>query len=436
MKVIDLEKVSGIKKRIGELSNSEILLTTDSRLKNNENTFVALKGERFDAFDFIEDALKNGATTIITTFSDDRINKLESFKTTYKDACFLMVEDSLVFLQDSAKLRIDLWKDNGGIVFGLTGSNGKTTTKEMLFSLTKSFLHEAVICTQGNLNNHIGVPLTIFSIKDHHRFAIIEMGTNHFGEIEALCEIAKPDYGYITNIGHAHTEFLKDLDGVLEEKSALNRWIEKNGKRFYRNDEDEKLKTIPESEKVCAITKANVYDFESDFIRESYNRWNVQAAAFILENIFSVCLAHELKNLRLPENKRAQWINVDKVQVYLDAYNANPTSMSLAIKEFAKQIPEGKKAIYIIGDMNELGDKTQFHHEAIAEDLNLAGANHAIFLGRFRQFYENSFRGAAQSFENLEDFRDEWLKVLKSYDYIFLKASRSLQLEKLIDITM
>ncbi|MGI4991307.1 UDP-N-acetylmuramoyl-tripeptide--D-alanyl-D-alanine ligase [Halobacteriovorax sp. GFR7] len=436
MLISDLNKVSGLIKRIGKDLDIDILLSTDSRMSDDKNTFVALKGERFDAYSFIPDAIKNGAKAIVLTHSKEREEEIRTLIEKNTELCFFLVEDSLSFLQEAAKFRIIEWKNHGGFVFGLTGSNGKTTTKEMLFSLAKSFLHEAVICTQGNLNNHIGVPLTIFSIKDEHKFAIIEMGTNHFGEIEVLCEIAQPDYGYITNIGHAHTEFLIDLNGVLKEKSALYRWVKDHGKKFFLNMEDEKLATLEVTDKIVPVSKKNVYEFESDFIKESYNRWNVQASCFVLENIFSLSLFHELKILRLPENKRAQWINVNDSKIYLDAYNANPTSMRLAIREFAKQVPDTKKVIFIIGDMNELGDKTQEHHEAIADLLNELGIKNSVFIGRFAKFYKNNFGGASQTYANLDDFISNWPVVLNSYDYIFLKASRSLQLERLIDITM
>ncbi|MFG1525477.1 UDP-N-acetylmuramoyl-tripeptide--D-alanyl-D-alanine ligase [Halobacteriovorax sp. RZ-3] len=436
MLISDLNKVSGLVKKVGKNLDVDILLSTDSRMPEDKNTFVALKGERFDAYSFIEDAIKNGAKAIVLTHTKEREEEIRTLAEKNAELCFFLVEDSLTFLQEAAKFRIVEWKNRGGFVFGLTGSNGKTTTKELLYSLAKSFLHDAVICTHGNLNNHIGVPLTIFSIKDEHKFAIIEMGTNHFGEIEVLCEIAQPDYGYITNIGHAHTEFLIDLNGVLKEKSALYRWIKDHGKKFFLNMEDEKLATLEVTEKIVPVSKNNVYEFESDFIKESYNRWNVQASCFVLENIFSLSLFHELKKLRLPENKRAQWISVNESKIYLDAYNANPTSMRLAIREFAKQVPDTKKVIFIIGDMNELGDKTQEHHEGVAELLNELGIKNSIFIGRFANFYQNKFSGASETYVNLDDFISKWPTVLNSYDYIFLKASRSLQLERLIDITM
>ncbi|WP_419168942.1 UDP-N-acetylmuramoyl-tripeptide--D-alanyl-D-alanine ligase [Halobacteriovorax sp.] len=436
MKITDLKNINGLIKIIGTLSEDEISLSTNSKMPNGENLFVALKGDRFDAYNFIEDAISNKAKAFVVTNEEGREEKLKSLYERDNEHIFFLVNDSLKFLQEAAKFRIQEWKNKDGIVFGLTGSNGKTTTKEILFSLAKSFLNDAVVCTQGNLNNHIGVPLTIFSLKDEHKFAIIEMGTNHFGEIETLCEIAQPDFGYITNIGHAHTEFLENLDGVLKEKSALYRWVLKNGVKFYLNCEDAKLATLAQDDKVVLVNKEVVHPFESDIIKESYNQWNIQASAFILENIFSVSLAHELKSVRLPKNKRAQWIDVDKTKIYLDAYNANPTSMNLAIREFAKNIPSDKKVLFVLGDMNELGSETQKHHEDISNVLNSVNAKHAFFIGQYSQYYKNTFKGEAEIYKNLDDLCTKWLSVLNSYDYIFLKASRSLQLERLIDITM
>lgn len=436
MKISDLSNIKGLVKVIGNINDSEISLSTNSKMPKGEKLFIALKGERFDAYNFLEDAIKNGATSFVITNEEGREEAVQELANDNNELCFFLVSDSLSFLQEAAKFRIEEWKSNDGIVLGLTGSNGKTTTKEILFSLAKSFLNDAVICTQGNLNNHIGVPLTIFTIKDEHKFAIIEMGTNHFGEIAVLCDIAQPDFGYITNVGYAHTEFLKDLDGVLKEKSALYDWVISRGKKFFVNSEDKKLNTLKATDKVVKVSKDNVHPFQSDIIKEAYNQWNIQAASFVLENIFSVSLAHELKNIRLPENKRAQWVDVENTKIYLDAYNANPTSMDLAIREFSKNIPESKKVLFVLGDMNELGVQTQKHHESIGETLNSINAKHAVFIGQYAKFYENSFAGDAEIYKNLEDLSSKWLSVLNSYDYIFLKASRSLQLEKLIDITM
>lgn len=436
MKISNLEEIDGLVIKIGSCQDSDILLSTNSKMPDEENTFVALKGERFDAFNFIEDAIKNGAIAIVATDEVGRAESIEVLSNKYPHVSFFLVTDSLAFLQNAAKFRIIEWKNSDGIVFGLTGSNGKTTTKEMLFQLSKTFLNGAVMCTQGNLNNHIGVPLTIFKLRDHHKFAIIEMGTNHFGEIKTLCEIAQPDHGYITNVGYAHTEFLKDLTGVLKEKSALYDWILSHGKKFYLNMEDQKLATLEMTKKVVPLNKSLVHNFESSHINESYNRWNVQAACFILENIFSVSLVHELKRLRLPDNKRAQWINVDNTKIYLDAYNANPSSMNLAIREFAKQIPDDKKVLFVIGDMNELGNDTQAQHEGVAQTLNDLKVVEAVFIGKYANFYAGAFNGAAQTYDLVDNFKQKWSSVLKSYDYIFLKASRSLQLEQLIDITM
>ena len=230
MKVNDFKNIQGIIESNGEYSNTEISITTDSRSMTSENVFLALKGENFDGFDYMNPALEKGVEVVIYTHLPERTEIVKSLKERYKDVLFIAVGNTLKYLQDSASWWMREWqKSNGGITIGLTGSNGKTTTKELLFAQAEIILKDKVLCTAGNFNNHIGVPLTVLRIKNKHKLAIIEMGTNHPGEIEVLCNIANPKFGLITNVGAAHLEFFKDESGVLKEKSSLYDYINKHG---------------------------------------------------------------------------------------------------------------------------------------------------------------------------------------------------------------
>jgi len=444
VKVIDLKNIPGIVEVNGSYSDKEVVLTTDSRSITGENVFLALKGENFDGFSYLTKALEQGVEVVIYTSEQGRSEIVKSMKGNYPQVLFIAVNDTLKYLQDSASYWVRKWQKNlGGKVLALTGSNGKTTTKELLFTLAEKLLGDKVMCTGGNFNNHIGVPLTIFKIKECHSFAIIEMGTNHPGEIEALCNIANPDFGLITNIGAAHLEFFKDEKGVLLEKGALYRYINANSGRFYLNQADPNLVTLDINEATVTFgrePKEFFPDLTNEFISESYNLWNLKTALFTLSDIFPQDKDELLKsseNIKLPDNKRSQWIKKNGKEIFLDAYNANPTSMMSALRSFSEKYAEQQdNALYVLGDMNELGDLAQKFHEEVAEFMNDLGIENAIFVGRYAHFYGNKFNGRFEVFVKREDLDSKWHNVLNSYQYIFLKASRSLQLESLIDITV
>lgn len=441
MRIIDLKNIKGIIYSKGSYSDRKISLTTDSRGIKEQNVFLALVGENFDGFNYVTSVLESGVEVVIYTDAPGREEKVETLQKSYPHILFIAVKNSLEYLQDCASWWVRKWQDDfGGKVFGLTGSNGKTTTKELLFSFAKEVFGEKVMCTAGNFNNHIGVPLTIFNIQEHHEFAIIEMGTNHHGEIGALCEIANPNYGFITNIGSAHIEFLGDEEGVLKEKSALYRYINKHGGKFYLNLRDKYLKSLEVTKETIAFGESEDFlnELKNDYLSEDYNIWNFKSAFYILCDLCPAEREKLLKispSVRLPENKRSQWVTQGDQKIFLDAYNANPSSMSFAISSFAKNVQGKGKALYVLGDMNELGAQASKYHQDIAKQLNDLNVQDAIFVGKFAQDYKSSFSGNGLAFETTAQLKAEWNKVSNSYQYIFLKASRTLQLESLLDIT-
>ncbi|EQC43524.1 UDP-N-acetylmuramoyl-tripeptide--D-alanyl-D-alanine ligase [Bacteriovorax sp. Seq25_V] len=444
MKIIDFKNIKGIKYSFGSFSDREISLTTDSRNTEGKNVFIALKGDNFDGYKYLAQTLESGVEVVVFESGPEEENrqvKVKKLFENYADRLFICVENSLEFLQASAAYWIRKWQSEcDGKVLSLTGSNGKTTTKELLLAFSKIIFDDSVISTSGNLNNHIGVPLTIFEVKPTHRFAIIEMGTNHPGEIEVLCNIANPNFGLITNIGSAHIEFLKSEEGILEEKGALYRYVTSYGEKFFLNKDDPYLSTLE--------TKSKVIEFNSDDlekslvnkgIKEDYNQFNLKFAYFVIKNLFpeeSAKLTNNFSMIKLPANKRSQWITIGEKKIFLDAYNANPSSMRKAIESICtREDLDFEKSLFVCGDMNELGERAPLYHNEIGELLKMLGVKHVAFVGRYAKHYKAGFGDNALVFEQKSELETDWKKLIESVEFIFLKASRSLQLESLIDIT-
>jgi len=318
-------------------------ITTDSRLVEDNSLFFGLKGENFNGNAFAEKAIENGCAYAIIDDPD--------FK---KGGQYILVENVLSALQQLAyyhRQQINI------PVIGITGSNGKTTTKELVASvLSKKY---NVSFTQGNLNNHIGVPLTILSFTKNTAIGIVEMGANHLGEIKPLCSIADPDYGLITNIGKAHLEGFRTFDNIIKTKNELYEYVaQKKGKIFYNaNDKilsqltagnndaisygDQKQSKVfgfLEKDGIFLKLKAGIeskyYTIQSKLIGD-YNLDNV-LAAIAIGNFFQVddtSIVHAIENYK-PDNNRSQYLKTKQNQIFLDAYNANPTSVKAAIKNF------------------------------------------------------------------------------------------------------
>lgn len=435
MRIKNLKDIKGIKYDLGNYSDHEIELTTDSRNVTGKNVFLALVGEKFDGFDYLASLLDSSIEVFIYEDKPGRkeiVSKLNS-----QNKLFIAVENSLKYLQDAAAFHGEEWKRNGGKVLALTGSNGKTTTKEILFQFAKAIFGDQSICTAGNLNNHIGVPLTLFSLKSHHKFAIVEMGTNHHGEIEVLADIVNPHFGLITNIGAAHLEFLGSEEGVFEEKTALLRNLLKNNGLFFKNSLDKHLKNIEETKNVIAFT-GEIPDLVNGLIKESYNIHNLNFAYFIFKSLFPSeieKLNSAYVTIKLPDNKRSQWIEKGENKIFLDAYNANPSSMKESIRSYAKVLgSECEQALLICGDMNELGELAKDYHREVGQLIKELGFKHAAFVGRYSEFYKLGFGESGLYFKTKEELVSKYKELKIKHRYLFIKASRSLQLESLLDI--
>lgn len=400
-------------------------ISTDTRKISKGCLFFALKGESFDANTFAEQAVNEGAAYAII----DNIN----FK---KSERFILVDDVLTTLQQLGNYH----RKQFTIPFiGITGSNGKTTSKELINAVLSQ--KYKTIATQGNLNNHIGVPLTLLSIPKDCEIAIIEMGANHIGEIEQLCKISEPTLGIITNIGTAHIEGFGSREGVIKAKSELYHFIKENNGKLFLNENDDLLTKIAEKipsinysrEEITNLSSNPFLSFEWNTMKietqlyGEYNIPNILAAIKIGEyfNVEKTAIKTSLENY-ISTNNRSQIVKLAKYTLYLDAYNANPTSMNAAIDSFSKIETENK--FLILGDMLELGNISQEEHQKIADKIHHLKLN-ALLVGNEFQHIKNKYH--LTSVKNTDD-AIAWLETkINSFNSILIKGSRGIRLEKI-----
>ncbi len=413
------------------------LISTDSRDVKTGCIFFALKGENFNGNKFAVDALEKGAAFAI-------IDELE-YKTSDR---IILVEDVLETLTDLAKIHR---KKLGIPILAITGTNGKTTTKELIAAvLSKKF---KVSSTQGNLNNHIGVPLTLLQMNAETEFGVVEMGANHQGEIAQLCAIADPDYGIITNIGKAHLEGFGSFEGVIKTKSELYQYLKsKNGTVFYNNNNDILTEIVQQVKnkitfgiKNADLTgeliqsppfvngkvnfKKGVLYLNSNLIGD-FNFENILAAACI-GNYFGVDplkIQQAIKEY-YPKNNRSQLIEKNGHIIIMDAYNANPTSMQASLKSFKANNPEPKT--FILGDMLELGEYSDQEHQNILEILKNNSSDQVFLIGR--NFSKVADKFHYQSFDNVEQFCKYLINNKNLNNNILIKGSRGIKLEKVLE---
>lgn len=414
-------------------------VSTDTRKINPGDLFFALKGPNFNANEFATKALEIGASAVVV---DDAAFFEEN------DERYFLVDDALIALQQLAnhhRFQFDI------PVIGLTGSNGKTTSKELLHSVLKQKFN--TLATIGNLNNHIGVPLTLLRIKPEHDIAIIEMGANKQGDIQELCEIAEPTHGFITNIGKAHLEGMGGPEGVLKTKTELYQHLLVNNGTVFINSQDPILSNMikrfdkpvlyPAKGDFCEVTfvDANPFvRFTSEGSAEmhltamigAYNFGNI-AAALTLGKFFGVPMEKAIDGIVAyrPENMRSQLVEKRSNLIILDAYNANPSSMEVAIRTFG-QMTGRKHKMIILGDMFELGDHAEVEHRRLGEIVNEYTFDKVCFTGKLTV---SALEVAPKSlyFPDPFSFR-VWLQDSKLEDYLILiKGSRGMKLEGLVD---
>jgi len=434
--------------KINELYNIFLkypVISTDSRKVTPKSIFWALKGENFNGNKFVQAALESGASYAIT---DDK-----QYAVPGKTLLFNDTLKTLQLLANFHRKKLNL------PVFALTGTNGKTTTKELINSVLATQYN--VKATQGNLNNHIGVPLTILSFNQSTEIGIIEMGANHPGEINELCNIAEPDFGLITNIGKAHLEGFGSFEGVIETKSELYQSIKKKEGTIFYNSDNPILQNLDKGKKTIAygtseenymkgkilsadpFIKIEIETFEGlktkieTQLIGSYNFENILAAACI-GDFFKISIQNikkAVENYR-PDNNRSQLIKKENNTIILDAYNANPTSMKTALDNFLK-LNTGNKII-IIGDMYELGKYSVQEHRNILNFISeslikFETLKEVIIIGRYfkEAVKEEHLQKNILYFDTTEK-AETFLRNNTYKNYTFLiKGSRAVKLEKL-----
>jgi UDP-N-acetylmuramoyl-tripeptide--D-alanyl-D-alanine ligase len=400
----------------------------DSRKIGPNDIFIAFSGDNFDAATKAQDAIAAGALAVMV---ENEAYQDEAKNIFYTPSC-------LQFLQDLAKhhrqqLHIP--------IIGLTGSNGKTTTKELIHAVLQRKYHTQY--THGNLNNHIGVPLTLLSIKPEHQMAVVEMGANHQKEIEFLCQLAQPNLGYITNFGKAHLEGFGGVEGVIKGKSELYDYLKSHQQTVLINLNDPIQ--VEKTQNYLPLLSFDVKDYQS-FIHDNkiglrlgnleiqtqltgdYNLSNIAAAiAFGLK--FGVDLADIKAALEAytPQNMRSQIVQKNNKTLVLDTYNANPSSMAVALQNFAQY--QGSKSI-ILGEMRELGEASIQEHQAILDLAQSLNFDQMILVGEKFQ----ALNSPELCFENVSQLGD-YLKVypIKTQN-ILIKGSRGIALESVLDL--
>jgi UDP-N-acetylmuramoyl-tripeptide--D-alanyl-D-alanine ligase len=406
----------------------------DTRKINKGDIFFALKGPNFNGNHFAKQALEAGAACVVV---DEELN--------FSDSRLVRTNDVLTTLQQLAGHHRQKFK----IPFiAITGSNGKTTTKELVHQVLSSSYK--TYTTQGNLNNHIGIPLTLLSIREDAEMAVIEMGANHQKEIEAYCSYTRPTHGLITNIGKAHLEGFGGIEGVKKGKGELFVYLRETGGTAFVNSDDPSIvqlsdginkivygkkegtvqgETVKSSTflEVKINTDAEIGLVQTQLVGD-YNLPNVLAAVTIAK-YFKVAPARIKKALQdyIPSNSRSQLIKRDSNTFILDAYNANPASMKAAIENFAKM--EGRDKILMLGSMMELGPESEDEHAGIIELIKKYKWKNVVLVG-------NNFKNTPGflHFDNSVE-AGKWLQQQHlANSQLLIKGSRSMQMEKVLDL--
>lgn len=406
-------------------------VSTDSRTLQSGQLFFALSGPNFNGNQFAKQALNKGAIAVVVdedvSINDDRV---------------IRVENTLRSLQT---LATEHRKKLGTTIIALTGSNGKTTTKELIHSVLSTTY--TTVATQGNLNNHIGVPLTLLSLQKDTEIGVVEMGANHLGEIAVLANIAQPDFGLITNFGKAHLEGFGSLEGVVKAKSELFDYLKTTSGLIFANADDPKIMAqlkgqdpITYGTETTARVSATLLT-ENDAIRIEVDQQEIQTqlsgayngynalAAYAIGRHFGVSPQNAKRALEsyIPDNNRSQLIRKKDLHITLDAYNANPTSMQAALASFSKK---GGKKIAVLGQMNELGKHTEIEHKRLVDWIKSSSIDDCYWVGSaFAPFISSD-----KYFSTVDQAIDYFSKTPLRQASILVKGSRSFTLEKLVDV--
>jgi UDP-N-acetylmuramoyl-tripeptide--D-alanyl-D-alanine ligase len=432
--------------------NEDDMLTgvsTDTRKIKSGELFVAIKGERFDGHSFILDAVSKGASGILV--QEGGITNA-NFK--MPDVDFISVPDSVKALGDIANFQRSRFNIP---IIGITGSNGKTTTKEMIASILNKRFN--VLKNFGTENNNIGVPLALMRLNSEHNISVLELGTNHLGEISRLSEIARPTIAVITNIGPSHLEYLEDLDTVFKAKCEILEYINKES-RVILNLDDEHLRKLKIGPKIIwfGLTKdadfyADKINLEPDGINFRLNeKWDISLGVLGRHNVYNALSAiatawdfgvsideirDALKEFRVP-NMRMEVKRFGDIKIINDSYNSNPQSMKQAIEALRDMTTEGRK-ILIAGDMLELGNLSGRFHHLVGKQAAESGIDLIVAVGKLAEHIARGAQEAGMSERKIKlcsvtkEAREKVGNLIKKGDTILVKGSRAMKMEQIVE---
>lgn len=445
----DILKATDGKLFSGEFPGVVSRISTDTRALARGDFYIALKGPRFDGHDFAEEAIRKGACAVLVSRPVDGA----------KNIPVVLVSDTLKSLGDMALH----WRQQFALpLAAITGSNGKTSTKEMIASVLS--LEADILKTEGNLNNLIGLPLTLFDLCKKHHFAVLEMGMNDFGEIARLTEIASPTVGLITNVGPAHLEKLGGLEGVAKAKEELFRGLGSQASALVNQDDPFIAQMQTRAWRITfgfsgtADIRLEKTDYFSDTMRIKIAHSGVSSvfdlpvvgehharnalASFAVLNLWGISdekIQKGFSQFRAQKMRGEEFNLSDGVVVINDAYNANPASMEMALKNLNLRYADRRK-IAVLGDMFELGTREEaLHHEVgvlaavSGVDILLAyGKNAASMMQGFNQKKKNGGFG----FDNLEELEERLHAILKKNDVVLVKGSRGAKMERIVEFLL
>lgn len=443
----------------GNLTEAAFGFCSDTRHYTHPSMFMAFPGAKYNPLEFVRPLLEKGCPIVIYQKNVANEEIIRELKEQYPDRVYVGVRDAVSFTQELGSLHVKNWRDMGGQVFAISGSNGKTTHKEMLAFLLKSVMPNEVVATEKNNNNHLGVPLTVLQIKPETKVCVLELGSNHPGEIKVLCDLAKPNCGLVTNIGATHLEFFGTESAVFEEEGYL--YYAVGDGLFFQNMDDPFLATLPRQPRTITFSANKSADImykvevgsvqisgklgdqtlSNDALTGAHNLTNMATSWVIATTLFPsrraelVVAAAKFK----PTPNRSEWKEFQGKKIYLDAYNANPSSMKVALTGFfdwlsAQKIPESS-AVVVLGDMNELGETAPQYHREVGEFLKQWKAAKIVFIGRYATHYIDGL-GGGTSYSEANQFKgSEWDTMTRGRTHVLIKGSRSLQLESLLAIT-
>jgi len=426
--------------KLYEIFNAHPVICTDTRKITPGCLFFALKGDNFNGNTFAGAAISQGARLAVV---DEKV-----FKTGEN---FFLVKDVLETLQQLAlyhRRQLDI------PFIAITGSNGKTTTKELVSAVLASKYETAF--TRGNLNNHIGVPLTLLSVTKMHEMVVIEMGANHLREIDLLCRLAEPTHGMITNIGKAHLEGFGGLEGVKKGKGELYEFLKKNnGTVFINPDQQSLVELLEDYPNTISYGTGPQYDIcgeatgKGAFLEVEWRKKNSDrsyhiktnlAGSYNLPNVLAAACIGDFFGVKpdkicsvaghyTPGNQRSQVVQKGSNVIVLDAYNANPSSMEAALKNFNENY--GNDKMVVIGDMLELGEESESEHEAIA--MLIAGMNFREVVLVGGNFGKCARKLKCRYFQNADEARDWIREAHVTNTAVLIKGSRGLMMEKTLE---